>query len=232
MNPTDIRNKTFSKAMSGYKIEEVTGYLEEVAAYVEQLLDEINTSEENMFKLAEEIKKYNKEKTALTNAIVRAERMVEEVTVEADKQAEEILAKATEKANLMTIEARKKIEKESKMLMNLQNNVAGFREKIVRMYQGQIDLINKLPDDDFSGVLETVKEKYSSNLDNIENNTDVKDVLDSQNEQLKLKEQEPEPEDEVIIEKTAKNERVLKEKRLRTGGLDNFFGESNPIERK
>ena len=85
IRPIDIQEKEFSKAVRGYKEDEVNEFLDEITIDLERLLDELRQTKEENSRLVEELERHrNSEGTVLD-----AQLMQKEAKEMADKISEE-----------------------------------------------------------------------------------------------------------------------------------------------
>lgn len=108
LTPIDIHNKEFERSFRGYSIEEVNEFLERVARDFEHLIKEKQSMEEELNKIKEIIKSYQKLETTMHNAIIVAQETAEEVKRNASKEAEIICKEAERDASHIIEEARYK----------------------------------------------------------------------------------------------------------------------------
>lgn len=148
MTPTEIQNKQFDKAMSGYRADDVTAYLSEVAAYAQKLLAEKAELEQKMMVLAEKLEEYREDEDSLRAALIGAQKLGDSVVRESKKKAEQILAEANMKAELMVTDIKKNIERENDILNKMQAEVARFKGQILGMYRQHIEMFNAIPYDE------------------------------------------------------------------------------------
>lgn len=102
----DIKNVKFSRAMSGYKQEEVDIFLDKVEAdYVE--FDSIERAfNAKIDALNKEISELKEAQSSIQNVLVTAQRLADNIISEAKEKSEEILSAA--EANLSVIQAHEK----------------------------------------------------------------------------------------------------------------------------
>ena len=159
MNPNDVRNATFSKAVSGYRMEEVNEYLASVAAYLDALEKENDDMEAKMEFLAEKIEGYREDEESLRAALVGAQKLGDSVVRESRQKAERLLADATRQAETMLSNAQKEadsitanakysIETEAYALSRMQAEVAKFKRQMLHMYRKHVELLELIPFDE------------------------------------------------------------------------------------
>ena len=66
IRPVDIQEKEFSRAVRGYKEEEVNQFLDEITVDMERLISELRETKEENSRLVEEMERYrNSENTVV-----------------------------------------------------------------------------------------------------------------------------------------------------------------------
>lgn len=147
--PNDIANKKFDKTMGfGYKAEPVEEYLEELANYVAQLLEEKKDLEKKMEVLADKLEEYRQDEESMRNALLGAQKLGDGVIRESKTKAEIILRDATNQAEKMVEGARMQIEQEQLGLAKMQREVGAFKNRLLALYRQHLELINALPEDE------------------------------------------------------------------------------------
>lgn len=148
MTPNEIHNKQFDKAMSGYRPDDVNAYLEQVADYVEELIEEKSVLDQKIMVLAEKLEEYREDEDSLRAALIGAQKLGDSVVRESKRKAEQILAEAQTKADLMVADIRHNIDRETGTLNKMQAEVARFKSQILAMYRQHIESINSIPYDE------------------------------------------------------------------------------------
>ena len=159
MGPNDVRNATFSKAVSGYRVEEVNEYLASVAAYLDALEKENDDMEAKMEFLAEKIEGYREDEESLRAALVGAQKLGDSVVRESRQKAERLLADATRQAETLIANAQKEaesitsnakyaIDTEAYALSRMQAEVAKFKRQMLNMYRKHVELLEVIPFDE------------------------------------------------------------------------------------
>lgn len=179
MTPNEIQTKTFEKKMGGYRIEEVTSYLAEVAACVQRLQEEKEEMERKMMVLAEKLEEYREDEDSLRSALIGAQKLGDSVVRDAKKKAELILAEASSKAEELVSDAKSNIDKEAIALSRMQGQVAEFKTQLLNLYQRHVDMISSIPEEpdlpkDMKEIVSSVavekqKEPVPEKKDKIEN---------------------------------------------------------------
>lgn len=102
LTAADVKNITFSKAMGGFKPEEVDVFLDKVEAdYVrfEQIIKEYQATIENLNK---EIEGYKFSQNSIQNVLVSAQKLADQIINEAKEKSEEIVSNAQSSISAIT----------------------------------------------------------------------------------------------------------------------------------
>ncbi len=145
ITPNEIAGKRFDKGISGYKQEAVDNYLVTVAQQMQDLIEEKNDLEQKIEILAEKLEEYRSDEDNLRIALLSAQKLGDSVIREAKSKAEMIMRDSTLKTEKMIDNAKKQIEKEQITLLKLQKEVTTFRSKLMNLYKGHLEMINRLP---------------------------------------------------------------------------------------
>ena len=175
MNSHAIAGKVFEKKSFGYKTDDVSAYLKEVAEYCTSLEDSLNISEEKLSDadtkievLADKIRDYRDQEESLKDAIMSAHKIGSEIsanakakalqmTDEAKATSEKLLSDAKAEANRITSDANKQAEillgkkseqaeLEQRRLDSLKKEVADFKASLYSLYKRHLKLIERLPE--------------------------------------------------------------------------------------
>jgi len=153
----DIRNVEFSKNMGGYKIAEVDAFRDACADTVQALTAEKEELSKKMSILADKLVEYRRDEDAIRSALLRAERMGDEVVREAQKQAEKMLADARYQADNALELAKKNTEEyiaSSKEtiafyeaeLARAKKEVSDFKTNMLILYKEHLALLKSIPE--------------------------------------------------------------------------------------
>ena len=88
MTPNEILNRQFGKVMGGYRVEDVSAFAAEVAAFVEDLLEEKDVLEQKMLVLADKLEEYREDEDSLRAALIGAQKLGDSVVRESRKKAD------------------------------------------------------------------------------------------------------------------------------------------------
>lgn len=156
LTPRDIENKTFEKAIMGYKPDEVDQFLDEVTEDFKSLYVENAELTKKINILVDKIDEYRKDEEYLRSAILNAQKLSDIASREAAIKADDILKEAEKKASEIENEAKvkydmalsendKNIKKEKEELERIRKEVSDFKCRLINMYKTHIELITALP---------------------------------------------------------------------------------------
>lgn len=121
LTANDIRDIKFSKAMGGYKQEEVDNVLDKVEVDYVEFFQQIITLETKINSLNAEISEYRESQASLQNVLISAQQLADKLVKEAEEKAVQIIAEAKNKAEIATQEAKD-------LLANFDEKLAQRRE--------------------------------------------------------------------------------------------------------
>ena len=138
LTPLDIENKKFSKQMmSGYSVDEVDEFLDEITADYEKLED-----------MQEDMAKYKNIENTLNNTLIMAQTAADDVKNLAKQQAEAILNEAQANAKQAVAELEQDIVMKQKELEELQKQFDVYKAKMESLLISQLELIKDMAEDE------------------------------------------------------------------------------------
>ena len=175
MNSNAIARKTFEKKSFGYKTDDVSSYLKEVAEYcaaleenIQVVNEKLSDSETKIEVLADKIRDYRDQEESLKDAIMSAHKIGSEISAnakakalqitdeakttseklvsDAKAEAAEITKEASEKAEDMLGQRAEQAASEQRRLDALKKEVADFKASLYSLYKRHLKLIDRLPD--------------------------------------------------------------------------------------
>lgn len=122
LTPIEIRKKKgdFPRSVRGYNVTEVDLFLELAADRLEELVTGARAAELRAVRLEEELSIYRERERALTDALVSAEALREEICRQAEREAELIRRTAEADAEELRRQALIAVEREQEILRRLQ----------------------------------------------------------------------------------------------------------------
>lgn len=156
MTAKDIR-KSFEKVKFGYQAEEVDAFLRKVQVDYAKLEEQLAEANGKVMVLADKINEYKDGEEDLKNALLSAQKQARQIIDEAKQKASEIednakstatsaasAAKEEQEKQLQDISAQ--LEKENRVLVETQRQVAAFKKSLFDMYRAHLEQISNLPD--------------------------------------------------------------------------------------
>ncbi len=140
LTPIDVRKKKgdFRRAVRGYDTAAVDQFLDLVAERLEELVREARTVSERDAHLEEQVAEYREREKALTEALVTAQEVREQVRQQAAKEAELVRREAEADAERARGEALRLREREVDELRRLQARRQQFAESYRRFLEREL----------------------------------------------------------------------------------------------
>ena len=137
LTPLEVRKKKedFRRALRGYEPVDVDTFLDLVADRMEQLVRENLALSEKAGRLEEEIAAYRERERALTDALVSAQEMREELRRQAARDAEELRRAAEAEAERLRDGVRQALQREETALRELRAR----RARLVQEYRAMLE---------------------------------------------------------------------------------------------
>lgn len=128
LTPLEVRKKKgdFRRGMRGYDPQSVDDFLDVVADRLEQLVRENASMHERFSRLEDQVNDYRERERALTEALVTAQEMREQMRLQLEREAELKRREAEADAENIRSEARQTLEREEETIRRLQARQAQF----------------------------------------------------------------------------------------------------------
>lgn len=148
LTPLDIENKKFSKQMmSGYSVDEVDEFLDEITAEYEKLYKESAEAKNKIEDMQEDMAKYKNIENTLNNTLIMAQTAADDVKNLAKQQAEAILNEAQANAKQAVAELEQDIVMKQKELEELQKQFDVYKAKMESLLISQLELLKDVNKD-------------------------------------------------------------------------------------
>lgn len=149
LTPLDIENKKFSKQMmSGYSVDEVDEFLDEITADYEKLYKESAEAKNKIEDMQEDMAKYKNIENTLNNTLIMAQTAADDVKNLAKQQAEAILNEAQANAKQAVVELEQQIVIKQKELEELQKQFDVYKAKMESLLISQLELLKDINKED------------------------------------------------------------------------------------
>ncbi|MEX1297826.1 MAG: DivIVA domain-containing protein [Desulfotignum sp.] len=121
-----VRQKAFKTRFRGFDVQEVDGFLEEVAAHLEAMDRSVEKLAEEKRRLDLENQGYRKREDAMKNAMIQSQNVVEQMKDNAKKSAQVIIANAQ-------VEAEKMLNRAHKRLSQLHSDIMELKRQRIQL---------------------------------------------------------------------------------------------------
>ncbi len=170
----DIQKKEFTKAVRGYKEEEVNEFLDEITVDLERLLEELRQTKEENARLVEELERHRNSEGTVLETLEAAKGLMADISASAEKRAEILLKNAELDAQLIQKEAKEMAEKIAEENEAMKNRFIDFRTKYKKLLQSELqrfeslsgEMLPELGVDDFDDLPEAPEK-----TDNVKSDT-------------------------------------------------------------
>ncbi len=183
IKPIDIQEKEFTKAVRGYKEDEVNEFLDEITIDLERILDELRQTKEENSRLVEELERHRSSEGTVLETLEAAKSLMADISASAEKRADILLKNAELDAQLMQKEAKDMADRISEESQAMKSRFINFRARYKQLLQSELqrfeslsgEMFPELGIDDFDDLPENKVRETA-----VANNSDVNDILDKQ----------------------------------------------------
>ncbi len=183
IKPIDIQEKEFSKAVRGYKEEEVNQFLDEITIDLEKVLDELRQTKEENSRLVEELERHRSSEGTVLETLEAAKTLMADISASAEKRADILLKNAELDAQLMQKEAKDAADRISEESQAIKSRFISFRARYKQLLQSELqrfeslsgEMFPELGIDDFDDLPES-----SDSSQNDVPTMEVSDVVEKQ----------------------------------------------------
>ncbi len=144
IRPVDIQEKEFSRAVRGYKEEEVNQFLDEITVDMERLISELRETKEENSRLVEEMERYRNSENTVVETLEAAKSLMADISASAEKRADILLKNAELDAQLMQKEARDNADRIAEESQAMKNRFVEFRNKYRQLLQSELQRFESL----------------------------------------------------------------------------------------
>ena len=149
ITPLDVQNKEFSKAVRGYKEEEVDEFLDLITVDLEKLITENAGYKEQIARLQKELDKYKTSETAVLDTLEAAKALMGDISASAEKRAEILLKNAELDAQIIQREAKEEAERLTEENIQLRSRFIEFRSKYKSLLESELEKFDTLANEIF-----------------------------------------------------------------------------------
>ena len=133
LTPLEIQKQTFSRAIKGYTVDEVRGYLHLVAEEIERLVKDVDRLSRENAMLREELDDHNQRERILKDTLLSAQKVSEDVRANARKEAELIVKDAELLSERLTSQAMDRMKDLERTIQDLKMERKMARNKLQTM---------------------------------------------------------------------------------------------------
>ena len=142
--PIDIQEKEFTRAVRGFKDDEVNEFLDEITIDMERLIDELRQTREENSRLVEELERYRSSQGTVLETLEAAKALMSDISVSAEKRADILLKNAELDAQLIQKEARETADKIAEESQAMKSRFIDFRTRYKRLLQSELERFESL----------------------------------------------------------------------------------------
>ncbi|HIU24950.1 MAG TPA: DivIVA domain-containing protein [Candidatus Copromorpha excrementigallinarum] len=144
IRPVDIQEKEFTKAVRGYKEEEVNEFLDEITVDMERLLEELRQTKEENSRLVEELERHRSSEGTVLETLEAAKSLMADISASAEKRADILLKNAELDAQLMQKEAKDMADKISEESEAMKSRFINFRNQYKQLLESELQRFESL----------------------------------------------------------------------------------------
>lgn len=155
--PLDIQNMNFTKAVRGYKEEEVDRFLDLLTMDLEKLLEENRKYKEQIKVLTADLDQFKRTETTVLETLEAAKALMNDITASAEKRASHLLANAELDAELILRNARESVERLQEESGAMQNKLSVFKAKYKLLLESELNRFDSLSAELFGTELDPLQ---------------------------------------------------------------------------
>jgi len=141
LTPLDIQKRSFSKAINGYSTKEVEEFLALVSATLEKNINEGFDMKERCEQLEREIVKYRAIEKTMSETLLVAKTISEELVTSAQGRAQVICEQAEQEAQQIRFQANVDIEKQRHIQESLKADFSAFKTRFLSVLRAQHEIV-------------------------------------------------------------------------------------------
>lgn len=153
LGSAEIRNVKFSKAMGGYKTDEVERLIQKIADDYEEFEDRTKKFQSKIEEMKSELEQLKKEKSSINNVLLSAQQLADKTVADANAQAENIL----NEVRLEAEKVRSDFETEKNSLENEKNQLIADTNAEKERINAQFDEFVRNNDEKHKAILHECK---------------------------------------------------------------------------
>jgi cell division initiation protein len=131
LTPIDVQQKTFGPELRGYNMDEVDDFLDEVVATLKDYDQRLRDAQDRIRALEAELASRGEEETAISRALVAAQKQADAIIAEAQAEAETIRQSAQGEADRLLAERDAERMRLTQEIARMRATVADLKRRIV-----------------------------------------------------------------------------------------------------
>lgn len=144
IKPADIQEKEFSRAVRGYREEEVNEFLDEITIDLDRLLNQLRETREENSRLVEELERLRGTEGTIVDTLEAAKSLMAEIADSSEKRADILLKNAELDAELMKKSAREEAETISRESKAMKERYIKFRTQYKKLLESELERFESL----------------------------------------------------------------------------------------
>ena len=176
ITPADIEYKEFTKAVRGYKEEEVDDFLDLIILDMEKLMKENRQLKKELEKSQTQVDRHVSTESSVYETLESAKSLLNDIAASAERRAQVILKDAELEAAMITREARESISRLTDEASRLRRNVEGLRAKYRQMLELELERVDAMGAGWFEELERDFLPASLSDLEQLTQNTQAETV--------------------------------------------------------
>lgn len=141
LSPLDVQRKEFSRAMRGYKEQEVDLFLNEVMETLEKYVNENLELKERLERSEKDLNRYSLMERTLSETLVIAKRTADDLMEGAQQKAEFIIKTAEEEAKRRIVDTEQELQLVKVRHEEARRELITYRTRFRTMVQAQLEML-------------------------------------------------------------------------------------------
>jgi cell division initiation protein len=133
LTPIDIQQKTFGPELRGYNMDEVDDFLDEVVATLKDYDQRVRDAQDRIRALEAEISTRGEDETAISRALVAAQKQADALLAEATEDAERIRSEAHDESDKLRAERDSERMALTQEIARMRATVADLKRRVVEL---------------------------------------------------------------------------------------------------
>lgn len=154
ITPLDIQNKIFTRAVRGYKEEEVDGFLDSLTIDYEKVIDDNESLRRQIAEMAEKLEVYKGTEGTVLETLEAAKSLMHDISASAEKRAEILVKNAELDAELLQKQARESLERLKEEEVTLSQRVTSVRARFKSLLESELERFDALSEELFGSMQE------------------------------------------------------------------------------